>query len=134
MLDNIIIKSSYPVQETFLQVYQADLASIGVTMNPKLVDAATWLDQANNVKYTGMWASGDNYSNLNPGSLFAVSPGWRAFPNNDGFKDPRWAELVGAANTRVGPGQAETALLGHQRLRPGPVLHLRRVRTTPSGG
>jgi peptide/nickel transport system substrate-binding protein len=102
-LENIIIKGSYPVQETFLQVYQADLASIGVKMTPKLVDAATWLDQANNVKYTGMWASGDNYANLNPGSLFAVSPGWRVFPNNDGFKDPRWAELVAAANSEVDP-------------------------------
>jgi peptide/nickel transport system substrate-binding protein len=102
-LENIIIKGSYPVQETFLQVYQADLASIGVKMTPKLVDAATWLDQANNVKYTGMWASGDNYANLNPGSLFAVSPGWRVFPNNDGFKEPRWAELVSAANTEADP-------------------------------
>ncbi|MBV9135288.1 MAG: ABC transporter substrate-binding protein [Chloroflexi bacterium] len=104
-LDNIIIKGSYPVQETFLQVYQADLASIGVTMTPKLVDAATWLDQANNVKYTGMWASGDNYANLNPGSLFAVSPGWRVFPNNDGFNDPRWAELVASANSEVDPAR-----------------------------
>ncbi|MBV8717288.1 MAG: ABC transporter substrate-binding protein [Chloroflexi bacterium] len=104
-LDNIIIKGSYPVQETFLQVYQADLASIGVTMTPKLVDAATWLDQANNVKYTGMWASGDNYANLNAGSLFAVSPGWRVFPNNDGFNDPRWAELVASANSEVDPAR-----------------------------
>jgi peptide/nickel transport system substrate-binding protein len=104
-VENIIIKGSYPVQETFLQVYQADLASIGVKMTPRLVDAATWLDQANNVKYTGMWASGDNYANLNPGSLFAVSPGWRVFPNNDGFKDPRWAELVSAANTEADPAK-----------------------------
>jgi peptide/nickel transport system substrate-binding protein len=104
-LENIIIKGSYPVQETFLQVYQADLASIGVKMTPKLVDAATWLDQANNVKYTGMWASGDNYANLNPGSLFAVSPGWRVFPNNDGFQEPRWAELVAASNTEVDPAK-----------------------------
>jgi peptide/nickel transport system substrate-binding protein len=102
-LENIIIKGSYPVQETFLQVYQSDLAQIGVKMTPKLVDAATWLDQANNVKYTGMWASGDNYANLNPGSLFAVSPGWRVFPNNDGFKEPRWAELVASANSETDP-------------------------------
>src|SRR6185436_398225 len=104
-LENIIIKGSYPVQETFLQVYQADLASIGVKMTPKLVDAATWLDQANNVKYNGMWESGDNYANLNPGSLFAVSPGWRVFTNNDGFKEPRWAELVAQANTEADPAK-----------------------------
>jgi peptide/nickel transport system substrate-binding protein len=103
--ENIIIKGSYPVQETFLQVYQADLASIGVKMTPKLVDAATWLDQANNVKYKGMWSSGDNYANLNPGSLFAVSPGWRVYPNNDDFKDPRWAELVAQANTEADPAK-----------------------------
>jgi peptide/nickel transport system substrate-binding protein len=102
-IDNIIIKGSYPQQETFLQVYQADLASIGVKMNPKLVDAATWLDQANNVKYTGMWSSGDNYSNLHPGSLFAVSPGWRVYPNNDGFQDPRWADLVAQAGVETDP-------------------------------
>ncbi|HEY1291916.1 MAG TPA: ABC transporter substrate-binding protein [Chloroflexota bacterium] len=104
-LENIIIKGSYPQQETFLQVYQSDLASIGVKMTPKPVDAATWLDQANNVKYTGMWSSGDNYANLHPGSLFAVSPGWRIYPNNDGFQDPRWAELVGQANVETDPAK-----------------------------
>ena len=104
-LENIIIRGSYPVQETFLQIYQADLAKIGVKMTPRLVDAATWLDQANNVKYKGMWASGDNYANLNPGSLFAVSPGWRVFPNNDGFQEPRWAELVAAVNTEADPAK-----------------------------
>ena len=104
-VENIIIKGSYPQQETFLQVYQSDLAQIGVKMTPKLVDAATWLDQANNVKYVGMWASGDNYSNLHPGSLFAVSPGWRVYPNNDGFQDPRWAELVASANSETDPAR-----------------------------
>jgi peptide/nickel transport system substrate-binding protein len=109
-LNNIIIKDSYPQQETFLQVYQADLASIGVTMQPTLVDAATWLDQANNVKYTGMWASGDNYSNLHPGSLFAVSPGWRVYPNNDGFNDPMWAQLVNDVNTETDPAKQKQLL------------------------
>jgi peptide/nickel transport system substrate-binding protein len=105
VLENIIIKGSYPQQETFLQVYQSDLASIGVKMTPKPVDAATWLDQANNVKYLGMWSSGDNYANLHPGSLFAVSPGWRVYPNNDGFQDPRWAELVAQSNVETDPAK-----------------------------
>ena len=79
--------------------------STGRRVARAIYDPLVELDQANNVKYTGMWASGDNYANLNPGSLFAVSPGWRVFPNNDGFKEPRWAELVAASNTEVDPAK-----------------------------
>ena len=91
------------------------------------VDAATWLDQANNVKYKGMWASGDNYANLNPGSLFAVSPGWRVFPNNDGFKEPALGRAGRRRQHRSRSRQAESPVRRGQRLHPGPVLHLRRL-------
>ena len=37
--------------------------------------------------------------------MLAVSPGWRVFPNNDGFKEPRWADLVAAANSEADPAK-----------------------------
>ena len=37
------------------QIYQADLAKIGVKMNIKNYDGATWLDQVNGRKFNGIY-------------------------------------------------------------------------------
>ena len=38
-----------------MQAYQADLAKLNVKLNIKTMEAAQWLDQANNAKYNGMY-------------------------------------------------------------------------------
>ena len=53
--------------ESMMQVYQADLAKIGVKLNIKVMEAAAWIDTVNNVKYTGLYFSGDNNAHVNPG-------------------------------------------------------------------
>ena len=61
-----------------MQVYQADLAKIGVKLNIKVMEAAAWLDQVNNVKYNGLYFSGDNNAHVHPGTLWSSSPGLAA--------------------------------------------------------
>ena len=35
------------------QIYQADLAKLGIKLNIKMLESAAWLDQVNNRKYIG---------------------------------------------------------------------------------
>ena len=55
--------------ESMMQVYQADLAKLGVKLNINQMEAAAWIDQVNNVKYTGLYFSGDNNAHVNPATL-----------------------------------------------------------------
>src|SRR6185436_18570844 len=81
--------------ETMMQKYQSDLASIGVTLKINIMEAAQWVDQANNAKYNGMYFSGDNNAHVNPGTLWSTSPGWRPVPfNNSAWDNAQWKDLV----------------------------------------
>jgi ABC-type transport system substrate-binding protein len=99
---NVLVPGGgYPTYESFMPAYQQDLKTIGVQMNINTVTPAVWVDQANNVKYTGLVASGDGGANVSPANLVDVSPAWRVFPNNEGFDDPTWKEIVNAVETEV---------------------------------
>jgi ABC-type transport system substrate-binding protein len=94
-----------------LEVYQADLAKLGVTLNINQMEAAAWLDRVNNVKYTGLYFSGDNNAHVNPGTLWSSSPGWRPVPgNNSGWKDDQWTQLVTALVTEPDPAKQKVMI------------------------
>ncbi len=44
----------------FGQIYQADLANIGVKLNLKPLDAALWVDQVTKRQYTGLYVASGN--------------------------------------------------------------------------
>jgi len=98
--------------ESMMQVYQADLAKLGVKLNIKIMEAATWIDQVNHAKYNGMYFSGDNNAHVNPATLWSSSPGWRPVPaNNSGWKNDQWTQLVNSVT--IEPDQAKRqALIG----------------------
>jgi ABC-type transport system substrate-binding protein len=85
------------------QIYQADLAKLGITMNIKVLESAAWLDQVNNRKYVGGYWSPASYGQLSPGSTFGGTKAWDPFNNNEGFKSDAYAQLVTAAGTEVDP-------------------------------
>ena len=86
--------------ESFLLVYQADLASIGVKLNIKPVQTAAFVHSAQNPTYNGLAASADVEANLNPATMLSLAPAWRVFPNNSGFDTREWKDMV----TRPAPG------------------------------
>jgi len=103
---NVLVPGGgYPTYEGFMPAYQEDLKSVGVQMNINTVTPAVWVDQANNVKYTGLVASGDGGANVSPANLLDVSPAWRVNPNNEGFDDPMWKQIVNAVETEVDPAR-----------------------------
>jgi peptide/nickel transport system substrate-binding protein len=103
--DLLYIPASYPVLTPFAQVYQADLAKIGVTLNIKPMETATWLAQVNGVQYNGLYVSGDSLGNYLPATPLGASPAWSPAKNNSGFKTERWTQLVDAVGTETDPAK-----------------------------
>ena len=85
----------------FAQVYQADLAKIGVTLNIRSMETATWLAEVNGVRYNGLYVSGDSLGNYQPATPLGASPAWSPSKNNSGFKSDEWTTLVEAVGTET---------------------------------
>ena len=84
----------FPEIDTYVQIYQADLAKIGITANILHLDFATWLDQVNNAKYHGMYASSDGRAQLTPVTYLTASAAANPYKNNEGFKSDALVALI----------------------------------------
>jgi ABC-type transport system substrate-binding protein len=82
----------------FSQVYQADLAKIGVKLSIQKMEAAAWLDQVNNVKYRGIWLGSIAFAQLEPATTFQNSRGLDPTANSSGFVNDKYTQLVASAN------------------------------------
>jgi peptide/nickel transport system substrate-binding protein len=76
------------------QIYQADLANIGIKLNLVRLEQAAWLDQVNNRKYHGMWASTMSVPVGDPITAFSNGRGTDPTSNNEGYKNERYAQLI----------------------------------------
>ncbi len=78
---------------TFSEMYQGDLAKIGITLNIVRLDMAAWSDQVNGNKFAGLYVAGSNLA-LSPGTIFTVSRPIGPVNNNEGFASDQYAQLV----------------------------------------
>jgi peptide/nickel transport system substrate-binding protein len=78
------------------QILQADLARIGIKLNIVTMDQAAWLDQVNNRKYHGMWASTMSVPVGDPITAFSNGRGTDPNSNNEGYKNDTYAQLIAA--------------------------------------
>jgi peptide/nickel transport system substrate-binding protein len=91
----------------FGQIYQGDLAKIGVKMNIKNYDGATWLDQVNGRKFFGIYMASGNYFNLSPSTALTNGKAFNPTLNNSGFTSARYAELITTGATSSDPAKLE---------------------------
>jgi peptide/nickel transport system substrate-binding protein len=103
--DLLYIPSSYPVLMPLTEMYQADLAKVGVSLNIKPMDTATWLAQVNGVQYQGLYVSGDSLGNYLPATPLGASPAWSPSKNNSGYKSDQWTQLVDAVGMETEPAK-----------------------------
>src|SRR5262249_54513060 len=99
-MDMVFITS--PESTPLVQIYQADLASVGVTMNIVNMDLAPWLDNVNNRKYKGMYSSPASIA-ASVGTELTTSKVWQVGNNNSGFDSPDYQQLATAATTETDP-------------------------------
>ena len=87
------------------QMYQQDLAKIGVSMNIKQVDPAVALDAMQKLTYTGVAAVGSTFAQLQPGTLFLSARLWNYMANQTGYKSDQYAQLVQQSVTEPDPAK-----------------------------
>jgi peptide/nickel transport system substrate-binding protein len=105
---DIICTAANPLNTLgFLQIYKADLAKIGVTLNVKAYDPATWAGNVLGHTYNAMYATGDVVANLLPINNLN-GPTWRASPNNTDWDTPEWKDFVGQVATEPDPAKQKT--------------------------
>src|SRR5581483_9321211 len=95
---------TYPEGGDFCQMYQGDLAKIGVTMNIINLDQGAWSDQVNNRRYRHLYFAA-SILNLSPGTLFTVSRPIGPTNNNEGYEDPTYANLVAELTRETDPAK-----------------------------
>jgi peptide/nickel transport system substrate-binding protein len=105
---DVIVTGASPLNALgFLQIYQADLASIGVKLNIKTYDPATWAGNVLGHTYNAMYATGDVVANLLPINTLN-GPTWRPSPNNTDWDAPEWKDLVSQVGTEADPARQKT--------------------------
>jgi peptide/nickel transport system substrate-binding protein len=89
----MIPSPTFPEGGSFCQMYQNDLAKIGVTLDIINLDQATWSDQVNNRKYRHLYFAA-SILNLSPGTIFSVSRPIGPQNNNEGYQSEQYSQLV----------------------------------------
>jgi peptide/nickel transport system substrate-binding protein len=97
---DIIPNPGNPESADLAQVYQADLAKIGVKLNILKLEMAVWSDQVNGRKYKGLYYASSAQLQLSPGTAYTARP-LNPDDNNEGFKSDAYASLVAAALTET---------------------------------
>jgi peptide/nickel transport system substrate-binding protein len=105
---DIIVSSASPLNTLgFLQIYQADLAKIGVTVNIRGYDPATWAGNVLGHTYNAVYATGDVVANLLPINNLN-GPTWRPSPNNTDWDTPEWKDFIQQVATEPDPAKQKT--------------------------
>jgi peptide/nickel transport system substrate-binding protein len=79
------------------QIYQADLAAIGVRLNIVQTELAVWRELANTRKYNGISGGASTYANLEPVSMLGSSTAWNYTGNSSGYTSETYTRLVTSA-------------------------------------
>ena len=96
-----LISPNFPELATFGQIYQADLATIGVTLSIKQIESAAFFSAINNRTYPGMFAITSARANLAPGITVLSTQGYNADLNNEGFASEAYSQVTQAISTET---------------------------------
>jgi peptide/nickel transport system substrate-binding protein len=93
------VLGAWPQLVSFAPVYQADLSRIGVKLNVRNLELATWVDEAVNRKYKGMYLANSSFAQLEPSSTLNNGRATDPNSNNSLFKNDRYSELIASASS-----------------------------------
>lgn len=95
-------------QRNMAQIIQADLATIGVTLNINDISSADWLQVWPAKDYDTM-ISVAGFSHKDPATLYNSMSGFRLEDNRTNFSSPEYDEMVTNAATMVDPEERKAA-------------------------
>jgi len=79
---------------TMGQIYQADLAKIGVTLNIKALEPPAWRSATASLQGWQINGASSDYSQLLPSSLATLSAWWSYASSGTGFKSDQYTQMV----------------------------------------
>jgi peptide/nickel transport system substrate-binding protein len=85
----------------FAQIYQADLAKIGVTMTLNRVERPVWSAHVRAGNFKGFWSTSDSSAHLSPSTFLSISPGWMPANNFSSFTTDVYTQFVNTASSAV---------------------------------
>jgi peptide/nickel transport system substrate-binding protein len=98
----LLISNDLPEIAEFAQLYQADLAKVGVKLNIRKQDSAAFTTEIAGKKFSGMYGYLSGKAHLEPPSLL-TTPSLVPVGNRANFTNDRYTQLVDAAGTEVDP-------------------------------
>ncbi|MDE3077550.1 MAG: ABC transporter substrate-binding protein, partial [Chloroflexota bacterium] len=101
---DMLLVQGKPEASSLMQIYQADLATLGIKMNIKATDLAAWLAQVNPRKYKNMYYSPASIA-TSMGTEMTTSKVWEVGNNNSGYDSPQVRQLVSASTTDSEPAK-----------------------------
>jgi peptide/nickel transport system substrate-binding protein len=96
--------STNPEYALIGQIWQADLAKVGITMNLKAVEPVALTTSMINVKYQGIGVGTGFYGQLHGGVVW-TSPYYGPVNNRSGFQDDKYRELTLAVYSEADPSK-----------------------------
>jgi peptide/nickel transport system substrate-binding protein len=107
---DFVFNAVVPEVASFAQVYQADLAKIGVKLNIKGVERAVYNDLAAKFQY-GVLMSNSGFANFDPAALPLLSRYWDPNNNLAGMNDNApYQQLVNSVSTEPDAAKRKTLL------------------------
>src|SRR4029077_12636661 len=102
---DFVYAPTLPEYAIIAQIFQADLAQIGVTLNVTSMDIAALFDSIHNQKYNGFYTLNDSWAAMEPVSMLASGASLNPKINNAGFKDDHSSQLVASAASESDPAK-----------------------------
>jgi peptide/nickel transport system substrate-binding protein len=90
----ILPLGDYPELSAMAQIYQADLAKVGVNLSIKSLESSAFFDAVNGRKYQGLYSTTNTYAQVEPITIFTTSRVFDPTSNNSGFKTDEYVSLI----------------------------------------
>lgn len=98
---DLLVTTEYPQTVTAAQVIADNLAPLGITVNIRTVDFATWLDEQNNGNFDMLMMGW--LGNIDPDDFYYAQHHTDGTSNAQKFSDPRVDALLDAGRTEMDP-------------------------------
>jgi peptide/nickel transport system substrate-binding protein len=102
---DVVYTGATPEYGQMSEIYQSDLAKIGVTLNLKTLATAQMLDTIQKQTYSGLYTLNDPWCSMEPITLFTSSSSAQYRRNNAGYTNDRYTQMVNTVAAEPDPAK-----------------------------
>jgi len=95
---DFIYAPTLPEYTTIAEIFQSDLAKVGVTLSVKSMDIAALFTAVHAQNFNGLYTLNDSWAAMEPASMLAAGASLNPLKNNAGFSNEEYTRLTQAAS------------------------------------